>query len=160
MGVRTFVVLGSLLVLPGMGLTLRAQEAPRLPAPVGHPRGGTDRESATSPNGEHRFWDRKNAGLFVGVAGARALDYASSRYFRGKQINERLLSNALIDNRPLFAAVEAAGVAGSIGAAYLFHRTGHHKIERWVSIIHISVGVGGSVRNYLLQPDAPPAVPQ
>jgi len=97
--------------------------------------------------------------LFVGVAGGRALDYASSQHFRGKGINERLLSNSLVDNRPLFAAVEAAGTAGSIAVAYLLHRTGHHKMERWVSIVHISVGVGGSVRNYLLRP-APPQEPR
>jgi len=151
MRARAFVVSGSLLVLLGLSLASRAQEAP--PSPAEPPPRGADKKSAARPSAEHRFWDRKNAGLFAGVAGARALDYASSRYFRGKQINERLLSNDLVDNRPLFAAVEAAGVAASIGVAYLFHRTGHHKLERWVSIIHISVGVGGSVRNYLLQPD-------
>jgi hypothetical protein len=153
-----FIVLGSLLALLGWSLALRAQEAPRPPAE--YPPKEAETKPPAGPNAEHRFWDRKNAGLFAGVAGARALDYASSRDFRRKQINERLLSNDLVDNRPLFAAVEAAGVAASIGVAYLFHRTGHHKIERWVSIVHISAGVGGSVRNYLLQPDPPPALPQ
>ncbi len=152
------VVSGLSLVLLGLSLSLRAQDAPPRPAEV-RPQLG-DKKSTADTNAEHRFWDRKNAGLFAGVAGARVLDYASSRYFRGKQINERLLSNDLVDNRPLFAAVEAAGVAASISVAYLCHRTGHHKLERWISIVHISVGVGGSVRNYLLQPDPPPAVPQ
>jgi hypothetical protein len=155
---RAFVGSGLLMILLGFSLSLRAQGAPPRPAEL-PPRSG-DKKSAYDTNAEHRFWDRKNAGLFAGVAGARALDYASSRYFRGRQINERLLSNDLVDNRPLFAAVEVAGVAVSIGVAYVCHRTGHHKLERWISIVHISVGVGGSVRNYLLQPDPPPAVPQ
>jgi hypothetical protein len=155
----TFIVSGSLLVLLGLSLALRAQEAPHLPAAADRSPVGLDKKSAGA-NLAHRFWDRENVELFAGVAAARVSDYTSSRDFRGKQINERLLSNDLIDNRPLFAAVEAAGVAVSIGAAYLFHRTGHHKLERWVSIIHISVGVGGAVRNYLLQPDSPPALPQ
>jgi hypothetical protein len=100
----------------------------------------------------HRFWDATNAGLFAGVGGARALDYASSRNFRSRGVNEILLNNSIVDNRPLFAGIEAAGVAASIGVAYLFHRSGHHKMERWVSIVHISVGVGGSIRNFRLQP--------
>lgn len=158
MRTSSWVVPGSLLILMGMNPTLRAQEAP--PPPAEQPSREAKIKPPASHKSEHRFWDRKNAGLFAGVAGARTLDYASSRYFRGKQINERLLSNDLVDNRPLFAAVEAAGTLGSVGVAYLFHRTGHHKLERWVSIVHISVGVGGSVRNYLLQPDPPPALPQ
>ena len=100
----------------------------------------------------HCFWDRTNAALFLGVGGARALDYASTRSFRGKGIEEVLLSNSIVDNKPLFAAIEAAGTAASIGVSYVFHRTGHHKIERWISIVHISVGVGASIRNFGLKP--------
>ena len=109
----------------------------------------------TSDAAPHRFWDRTNAALFLGVGGARALDYASTRNFRGKGIEEVLLSNSIVDNKPLFAAIEAAGTAASIGVSYIFHRTGHHKIERWISIVHISVGVGGSIRNFTLK--APPS---
>lgn len=152
------LIIALLLTWMGSLSMTQAQDAP--PSRPVEAAAPTETKPISHEAPEHRFWDRKNAGLFAGVAGARALDYASSRYFRGERINERLLSNDLVDNRPLFAAVEAAGVAASIGAAYLFHRTGHHKIERWVSIIHISVGVGGSVRNYLLQPDPPPALPQ
>lgn len=152
------LIIALLLTWMGSLSMTQAQDAP--PSGPVEAAAPTETKPISLETPEHRFWGRKNAGLFAGVAGGRALDYASSRYFRGKRINERLLSNGLVDNRPLFAAVEAAGVATSIGAAYLFHRTGHHKIERWVSIIHISVGVGGSVRNYLLQPDPPPALPQ
>jgi len=100
----------------------------------------------------HRFWDATNAALFAGVGGARALDYASTVGFRSRGVNEILLSNSTVDNHPLFAGIEAAGVATSIGISYLFHRSGHHKLERWVSIVHIGVGVGGSIRNFGLQP--------
>lgn len=157
MRARTFTALVLLPALLGVGFTLQAQELPRLASAGDDSHIRLDKKS-TAPNFAHRFWDRKNTELFAGVVAARSLDYASSRDFRGKQINERLLSNYLVDNRPLFVAVEAAGVAVSVGAAYLFHRTGHHKMERWVSIVHISVGVGGSVRNYLLKPDSPPAL--
>jgi hypothetical protein len=101
---------------------------------------------------QHRFWDSTNAALFAGVGGARALDYASTQYFRQKGINERLLTNSVVDNKPLFGAIEGASVAASVAISYLFHRSGHHKLERWVSIVHVSVGVGGSIRNYMLKP--------
>ena len=39
----------------------------------------------------------------------------------------------------------------SIGISYVFHRTGHHKLERWMSIGHISVASFGAVRNYCLE---------
>ena len=113
-----------------------AAAAPQLPKPA--------------PAPAHRFWDKENSLLFAGVGGARALDYASTLYMRDHGVNETLLSNDIVDNRPLFAGIEAAGTAASIGVAYLFHRTGHHKLERWVSIVHIGVGTGGAIRNFTL----------
>ena len=100
----------------------------------------------------HKFWDKENICLFAGVGGARMLDYASTRHLRDQGDNEVLLTNAIVDNRPLFVGIELAGTAASIGVSYLFHRTGHHTLERWTSIAHIGVGVGGSVHNYLLKP--------
>jgi hypothetical protein len=100
----------------------------------------------------HKFWDAENLYLFTGVGAARALDYASTRYLRDQGDYEWLLSNSIVDNRPLFVGIELAGTAASIGVSYLFHRTGHHSLERWVSIVHMGVGVGGSIHNYLLKP--------
>ena len=90
--------------------------------------------------------------LFAGVGGARMLDYASTRHLRDQGNDEWLLTNSIVDDRPLFVGIELAGTAASIGVSYLFHRTGHHTLERWVSFIHIGVGVGGSVHNYRLRP--------
>jgi len=100
----------------------------------------------------HKFWDTENIYLFTGVGAARALDYASTRHLRDQGDYEWLLSNSIVDNRSLFVGIELAGTAASIGVSYLFHRTGHHSLERWVSIAHIGVGVGGSIHNYLLKP--------
>src|SRR5579862_4105091 len=100
----------------------------------------------------HKFWDKENDLLFAGVGAARMLDYASTRHFRDQGDNEVLLTNAIVDNRPLFVGIELAGTAASIGVSYLFHRTGHHTLERWVSIGHIGVAVGGSIHNYALKP--------
>jgi len=118
---------------------------------------------AASPSGEapHRFWDRENSLLFAGVGAARALDYTSTLNMRRRGRQEILLTNSVVDNHPLFAGIEAGGVALSVGASYLFHATGHHRLERWVSIVHISVAGAGAVRNYSLQTahPAPAAVP-
>jgi len=99
---------------------------------------------------EHRFWDKKNAWLFAGVGASRALDYSSTLNLRRRGDNEILLTNDIVDNHAAFAVVEAAGTAVSIGASYLFHRSGHHKLERWTSLVHIGLATSGAVRNYCL----------
>ena len=68
---------------------------------------------------------------------------------RGRQ--EIFLTNEAVDNHAGFAAIEAAAAGVSIGASYLFHRYGHHKLERWTSIIHIGLATTGAVRNYSLK---------
>ncbi len=96
----------------------------------------------------HPFWNKSNVALFAGLAGARVLDYASTRNFRSRGLNEGLLTNAIVDNKPLFTGIEAAGVAASIGVSYWLHRRGHHKLEAWFSIAHITAGSLGAARNY------------
>ncbi len=145
------VVCCLLMVQISLVLKLRAEKE-KPPKP--HQQATSQTAPSPPPKKEstHRFWDATNAALFAGVGGARALDYASTVGFRSRGVNEILLSNSTVDNHPLFAGIEVAGVAVSMGVSYLFHRTGHHKVERWVSIVHIGVGVGGSIRNFGLQP--------
>jgi len=99
----------------------------------------------------HPFWDGTNAWLFTGTGAARTLDYFSTLNMRRRGRQEILLTNDVVDNHAAFATIEAAGTGVSIGAAYLFHRTGHHTLERWVSIVHISAATTGAVRNYCLK---------
>ncbi|HXN22624.1 MAG TPA: hypothetical protein VOA41_07775 [Candidatus Dormibacteraeota bacterium] len=98
----------------------------------------------------HRFWDRQNAWWFAGVGTSRALDYSSTLNMRRRGRQEILLNNEIVDNHPLFAGVEAAGTVASMGVSYLFHRTGHHRLERLTSIIHVGVTTAGAIRNYSL----------
>jgi hypothetical protein len=122
---------------------------------VSAPHSDASRKQAVT--GERRFWDRTNIALFAGVAAARALDYTSTQHFRERGNNEVLLTNGIVDNKPLFAGIEAAGVAASIAVSYWLHRTGHHRLERWVSIVHIGVAAAGDIHNYSLgrNPAAP-----
>jgi hypothetical protein len=108
----------------------------------------------------HKFLDGENLGLFTGVAAVRALDFTSTEHFRERGHNEVLLTNGIVDNKPLFAGIEVAGTAASIAVAYWFHRKGHHRAERWVSIVHIGVAAFGDIRNYgLSNPPSSGAVP-
>ena len=143
---RSLILLALLLACSG---GLSAQEIP--PAPMATATAKPPAESKTQAP-PHKFWDTENIYLFSGVGAVRMLDYASTRHLRDQGNYEWLLSNSIVDNRPLFVGIELAGTAASIGVSYLFHRTGHHSLERWVSMVHIGVGVGGSIRNYLLKP--------
>lgn len=99
----------------------------------------------------HRFWDKKNDWLFAGVGAARTFDYFSTLNMRRRGDQEILLTNDLVDNHAAFAVVEAAGTGVSIGVSYLFHRYGHHKLERWTSMVHLGLATSGAVRNYSLK---------
>ncbi len=105
----------------------------------------------------HRFWNQENDWLFAGVGAARTLDYFSTLNMRRRGRQEIFLTNDAIDNHAAFAAIEASATVISIGASYLFHRYGHHKLERWTSWVHIGLATTGSVRNYCLK-TAHPAV--
>jgi hypothetical protein len=104
---------------------------------------------------DHRFWDRTNVLLFSGVAVFRGLDYASTRNFMARGRTEILIPDDVVNNSAGFAALEAAGTAASVGISYIFHRTGHHKMERWLSIGHIAVTGFGVAWNYSLKSKHP-----
>lgn len=106
----------------------------------------------------HRFWDRQNDWLFAGVGAARTLDYFSTLNMRRRGRQEILLTNDAVDNHAAFAAIEAAATAASIGASWMFHHCGHHRLERWTSYVHIGLATSGAVRNYSLE-SAHPAPP-
>jgi hypothetical protein len=99
----------------------------------------------------HRFWDRTNILLFSGIAVVRGMDYASTRNFQARGRQEILLPDVVVNNSAGFAALEAAGTMTSVGISYILHRTGHHTLERWMSIGHIGVTAFGDIRNYSLE---------
>ncbi len=117
--------------------------------PLPDPKATQPRIDAAVP--VHRFWDHENLWLFGAVGAGRALDYASTLNLRHRGINEALLTNSIVDNHALFAGIEVAATGASIGVSYIFHRTGHHRLERWTSAIHAGIAVGGAIRNYNLK---------
>jgi hypothetical protein len=105
----------------------------------------------TIPPIEHHFRDKENDLLFAGVAAARTLDYFSTLNMRRRGRQEIFLTNDAVDDHAGFAFIEVGATGVSIGASYLFHRYGHHKLERWTSIVHIGLATTGAVRNYSLK---------
>lgn len=103
----------------------------------------------------HSFWDKENLLLFSGVAIFRGLDYASTRNMQARGREEILLPDDVVNSSAGFASLEAAATMTSVGIAYIFHRTGHHKLERWLSICHIGVTGAGVARNYALKSKHP-----
>lgn len=106
--------------------------------------------TALPPAPPHAFWDRENLFLFGGVGLVRALDYTSTMNMLRRGRLELLLPGDIPRNHAGFAALEAAGALTSVGLSYALHRTGHHTLERWLSIGHISVAGFGDARNYAL----------
>jgi hypothetical protein len=138
------------------GIAARAQssnsgdQSPgNLPAAPSAPALAADSAQARVPT--HAFWDKENVLLFSGVAVFRALDYASTKNMLARGREEILLPDDVVNNSAGFAALEAAATATSIGISYALHRTGHHKLERWISIAHLSVTGFGAARNYALE---------
>jgi hypothetical protein len=124
---------------------------PDVHSPSSPPANSPRKQLEAAPKPTHRFWDKENDWLFAGVAAARTLDYFSTLNLRRRGRQEILITNDAVDDHPAFATIEAAGTGISIGAAYLFHRHGHHTLERWTSIIHIGLASTGDVRNYSLK---------
>src|SRR5690349_18914283 len=145
------VLVGGILATTILTVYVNAQESQRAsePTEISSPSAVRDRKE-TKPgtsNSTHRFWDRTNIALFGGVAAMRALDYASTRNMQRRGREEILLPDDVVNNSAGFAALEAAGTVTSIGLSYWMHRTRHHTLERWISIVHIGVTGFGDVRN-------------
>jgi hypothetical protein len=128
-----------------------AQQPPTPPPSQASPDAPSSRPTAEPPLPPHAFWDRTNILLFSGVGVFRGLDYASTRNFQARGREEVLIPDDVVNNSAGFAALEVAGTATSVGLSYWMHRIGHHKIERWISIVHIGVTGFGVARNYSLK---------
>jgi hypothetical protein len=95
----------------------------------------------------HRFWDRENRILFAAVAASSAADFAVTRanlHNGGREINP--VARAFSGSTAGLAVNFAGETAGVVGLSYFFHKTGHHKLERIVSMTNI--GASGVAIGY------------
>ena len=154
-----FIAAAMLIATPHMALAQVSPPEIAIDHPNGAPVPNVAPQADTPKPSPHRFWDRTNDLLFAGVAASRVLDYSSTLNMRRRGRQEILLTNDVVDNRPAFAVVEAAATGVSIGASYLFHHYGHHKLERWTSIVHATLATSGAIRNYSLKTAHPAPLP-
>jgi hypothetical protein len=92
---------------------------------------------------EHKFWDRENKVLFFTAAALNGADFAITRsnlQRGGRELNPvvRIFGRST----PGLAVNFVGETAGVLSVSYLFHKTGHHKLERWVSLVNIGSSAG------------------
>lgn len=93
----------------------------------------------------HRFWDRENATLFVANGAIATTDFFVTRAnlaSGGQELNP--VARVFTSSTPVLASNFALETAGVIGISYVFHKTGHHKLERLTSVVNLSAS-GGAV---------------
>jgi len=92
---------------------------------------------------EHKFWDGENWALFAASAALSGADFAVTRanlQSGGQELNP--VVRVFGRSTPGLAVNFAGETAGVIGLSYFFHKTGHHRLERVVSIVNIGASAG------------------
>ncbi len=87
---------------------------------------------------EHKFWDKQNCALMITAAVLNGADFAVTRanlQSGGQELNPvvRMFGRST----PGLAVNFVGETVGVIGLSYFFHETGHHKLERAVSLVNI-----------------------
>jgi hypothetical protein len=87
---------------------------------------------------KHKFWDRENSVLFAATAAFSTADFVVTRdnlRSGGRELNP--VTRAMSGSTAGLAANFAGETAGVVGIGYFLHRTGHHRLERAVSMLDI-----------------------
>jgi len=96
-----------------------------------------------TPEYSHPFWDGQNKTLFLVTAALNVADFTVTRsnlQSGGRELNPvvRIFGRST----PALAVNFAGETAGVIAVSYFFHRTGHHKLERFASAVDIGASAG------------------
>jgi hypothetical protein len=99
--------------------------------------------ASSNENSVHKFWDKENYALFAGVAATSTADFMVTRsnlQGGGEELNPvvRVFGRST-GGLALNFVGETVGV---IGVSYFLHRTGHHRLERWASVVDMGTSVG------------------
>lgn len=119
-----------LFLLTGVGCF--AQQTPQAP--------GFADALVAAPLPQHKFFDKTNLALHTWNVAAETYDAITTRRaLGGRPIHELNPFGALFVNHGWggqLAFSYGFGVGGPLLTSYLLHRTGHHKLERWVTAIN------------------------
>jgi hypothetical protein len=87
----------------------------------------------------HPFWDRENRALFTAVGALATADFCTTRAnlaSGGRELNP--VTRVFSGSTPGLATNFPLETASTIGISYMFHKTGHHKLERMTSFVNIA----------------------
>lgn len=97
----------------------------------------------SSASTEHKFWDTQNRVLLFAAAALNGADFAVTRanlQSGGQELNPVV---RVFGRSTAGLAVNFAGeTAGVVSLSYFFHKIGHHKLERAVSLVNITSSAG------------------
>lgn len=94
--------------------------------------------NSTLPEAPHRFLDTENRALFATVAGFCAADFAVTRAnLKNGGVELNPVTRVFSGSTAGLAVNFVGETAGVIGVSYLFHRTGHHKLERITPLVNL-----------------------
>jgi len=87
----------------------------------------------------HPFWDRENRVLFAANGAMAGADFfVTRRNLAHSGVEMNPITGMFSHSTPALAANFALETGGVVGVSYLFHRTGHHKLERMTSYVNLS----------------------
>ena len=116
---------------------------PDAPTPFVEPSNTPVAITPTSMGDQHRFWDKQNCASFVAAAALNGADFAVTRanlQSGGQELNPVV---RIFGRSSAGLAVNFIGeTAGVVSLSYFFHKTGHHKLERAVSMVNIGSSAG------------------
>jgi hypothetical protein len=91
----------------------------------------------------HNFWDKQNIALFAATAALCSADFTVTHQnlqSGGRELNP--IVRIYGRSSPGLALNFSLEAAGGVGLSYFFHRTGHHRLERAVSMFNIGTSAG------------------
>jgi hypothetical protein len=98
----------------------------------------------------HKFFDRQNTAAFASLGALVAADAVLTQ----RLINSGTAHEANPLWRPMVKqgwagemAASALGYSAALGMAYTFHKTGHHKMERWANWMTVAIEAGNVGHN-------------
>ena len=102
----------------------------------------------------HAFFDAKNIALFsMGAAFVASDSITTQRMVGTGRFDEQdpIAKPFVNSGWKGQALISAIGLGGSVGLSYVFHKFGHHKMERYVGLSLIGIELAATVHNSRLE---------
>ena len=97
----------------------------------------------SSLHSEHKFFNTQNRILIFASAALNGADFAVTRanlQSGGQELNP--VVRVFGRSTPAWPSILSAKLWASIGLSYFFHKIGHHKLERAISLVNIGSSAG------------------